>query len=422
MLILTGGLLLLSLVLAMSLQNVISKPILRLTETARTISRSKDYSLRVRKVTEDEIGMLCDEFNGLLDQVEHGKKEQDITEKALRESENRYRILVESSPQAVYLEQERRIIYANHAALHLYGCRSIADLEGLGLTALFPNLDAALKKHKSGPIEHTLIRSDGKSVPVEVSFIVTVFEGKTALQVLAWDITESKNLRLAAERVQRLASLGEFSAILAHEIRNSLGAIALNMKTLSERLEIPPEYRKTFTNMELGTQRIQDIIKGILDFARPAPPSLRRVNLHRLLENSIHAMEGEFDQASISVVRDYDPSDPEVSVDPGQIGQVFVNLLLNARRAMLPGGKITISTRAADSMVEVKIADTGKGIAPENLERIFDPFFTTTPSGAGLGLAFVSRILEQHRAPIFVESKLDAGTVFTIQFRTEEGQ
>lgn len=419
LLLLTAGLLVLSFVLALRLQNVISKPILNLADTTRKISQSKDYSLRVQKVSEDEIGVLSDEFNSLLSQVEQGRLEQEVAEQALRESENRYRILVESSPQAVYLEQEGHIIYANHAALRLYGCHSQADLQGIGLTALFPNWDAALKKHKSGPLEHALVRSDGTSIPVEISFIVTVFKGKTAMQVLAWDITESRNMRMAAERVQRLAALGEFSAILAHEIRNSLGAIALNMKTLSERLEIPDQYRKTFSNMELGMQRIQDIIKGILDFARPAPPSLRRVRLHRVLDNSIHAMESELDRASVTLVRDYDPNDPEVSVDPGQIGQVFVNLLLNARRAMEVGGRITISTRAVNSLVEVKVADTGKGIAPENLKRIFDPFFTTTPSGAGLGLAFVSRILEQHGAPIFVDSKLNEGTVFTIHFSTD---
>lgn len=419
LLLLTGGLLLGSFFLALRLQTVISGPILELAETTKVISARQDYSMRLKKSGEDEIGRLCSEFNNLLEHVERGKQQRDMAENALRESENRYRVLVESSPQAVFLEQEGGIIYANPAGIRLYGCHSVLDLRGKPLSSIFPNWNIALKKQRSGPVEHVLVRSDGSLVPVQASFIVTVFQGKTALQVLAWDITETKNMRQAAERVERLAALGEFSAIFAHEIRNSLGAITLNLKTLSERLEIPDAYKKTFSNMELGTQRIQDIIKGILDFARPAPPSLRRVNLHRLLDNSIHALEGELEQASITLVRNYDPQDPEVLVDPGQIGQVFVNLLLNARHAMPPGGKITLATALNDSGVELKVTDTGKGIAPENMERIFDPFYTTTSGGAGLGLAYVSRILEQHHATIYVESKLNIGTTFTIHFATE---
>lgn len=419
LLLLAAALMMGSFLLALWLQRVISRPIVELANTTRTMSEQQDYSMRLQKSSEDEIGHLCDEFNNLLQQVERGKQQRDEAEQALRESENRYRVLVESSPQAVYLEQQGGIIYANAAGLQLYGCSSMRDLRGAPLSNLFPNWNAAIKKQRSGPIEHVLIRSDGTSLPVEASFIVTVFQGETALQVLAWDVTEKRNMRQAAERVERLAAVGEFSAILAHEIRNSLGAIILNLKTLSERLEIPEAYRKTFDNIEVGTQRIQDIIKGILDFARPAPPSLRKVSLHRVLDNSIHAVEGELEHAGIQLTRDYEANDPVVLVDPGQIGQVFVNLLLNAKHAMQPGGKITISTRRIESGIEMKVTDTGKGIAPQDIDRIFDPFFTTTPAGAGLGLAFVARILEQHNASIFVESKVAAGTTFTIQF-TEE--
>lgn len=419
LLLLAAALMMGSFLLALWLQRVISRPILELANTTRTMSERQDYSMRLQKSSEDEIGRLCDEFNNLLQQVERGKQQRDEAEQALRESENRYRVLVESSPQAVFLEQRGGIIYANAAALRLYGCPSIRDMRGKLLSDLFPNWNIAIKKQRSGPVEHVLIRSDGNSLPVEASFIVTVFQGETALQVLAWDVTEKRNMRQAAERVERLAAVGEFSAILAHEIRNSLGAITLSLKTLSERVPIPEAHKKTFDNIELGTQRIQDIIKGILDFARPAPPSLRKVGLHRVLDNSIRAVEGELDNAGIQVARDYETSDPEMFIDPGQIGQVFVNLLLNAKHAMQPGGKITISTRRIESAIEVKVTDTGKGIASQDIDRIFDPFFTTTPAGAGLGLAFVARILEQHNASIFVESKVGVGTTFTIQFNEE---
>jgi PAS domain S-box-containing protein len=414
--LLTVLLLALSFALALIFQKIISTPIMQMVRTTRAIARTNDYTLRMNILSEDEIGILSREFNNMLDRIVKGSEARDVAEEALRDSENRYRLLIESSPQAIYLEQDDRIIYANLAGLKLYGCQSIEQMKEIGLSTLFPDSDLVLQTYKSAPVEHKLRRSDGKLVDVELSFIMTIFHGRPARQVLAWDISEAKALRQSAERVQRLAALGEFSAILAHEIRNSLGSITLNMTIISERVQLPENHLKTFANMQLGVQRIQQVIKGILDFARPMPPSLTHVNLHRILDRSIQAMESEIEQAGIEIIRQYDPSDPEVVVDPAQIDQVFVNLLANANHAAPPGSKITVSTMRKGSVLEVTISDTGKGIPAADLERIFDPFFTTKPFGSGLGLALVSRILEQHQIPISVESEIDKGTVFTIRF------
>lgn len=416
---LAAGLIALSFLLAVFLQNIVTKPLRELAQATRSISEKQDYSIRVRKSSSDEIGALCDEFNGMLAQLERRESERIRVEEALRESEDRYRLLVESSPQGVFLEQEQRIIFVNSAGLRLTGCASIDDLHQRTLASLFTEL--AREASGGVTVETGLIRSDGKTIGVEATFISTVYQGRVANQALVRDITESRNLRQAAERMHRLASLGEFSAMLAHEIRNALASISLNVRTLGERLEIPESSARTFNNLQAAIERIQDLIKSMLDFARPAPPALRKVKIQKVLESSVLMVENDLRRAGIEVGYSFDGATPDLLLDPNQCSHVFVNLLLNAKQAMAAGGRITIGIKNLGSVVEVKIADTGKGIPQNNLERIFDPFFTTNPGGVGLGLAVVARILEQHEAQVLVDSKVGEGTVFTVLFPVERG-
>jgi signal transduction histidine kinase len=265
-------------------------------------------------------------------------------------------------------------------------------------------------------IEVKFIRHDGKLLDGEATFINTMYEGKPAIQALARDITETKYLRQKAERMERLAALGQLSTTIAHEIRNPLGSISLNFQYLARRLEIPPLLHKTLRDIEDGMARIKNIIEGILGFARTALPALQKNNVHKVLDSAVNSVMSELKQAGVAVKKNYAAVQPEVMIDANQIVQVCVNLFLNAKEAMGNGGQITISTISRENSLEVQIEDTGEGIAPENLKKIYDPFFTTRTNGIGLGLAVVLRILEQHHAPIFVESQAGAGTKFIIKF------
>jgi signal transduction histidine kinase len=265
-------------------------------------------------------------------------------------------------------------------------------------------------------IEVKFIRHDGKLLDGEVTFINTVYQGKPAIQALARDITETKQLRQKAERMERLAALGQLSTTIAHEIRNPLGSISLNFQYLARRLEIPPPLHKTLRDIEDGMARIKNIIDGILGFARTALPALKKNNVHKVLDSAVNSIASELEQAGVTIKKNYAALQPEVMIDANQIVQVCINLFLNAKEAMGKGGLLTISTISREDSLEIQIEDTGEGIAPENLKKIYDPFFTTRTKGIGLGLAVVSRILEQHHAPIFVESQTGAGTKFTIKF------
>lgn len=355
---------------------------------------------------------------------------EDITafkqvEEALRQSEERYRGLIESSPQAIFVEQAGKLVYINPAGLRLMGYGALSEHNGQGLKHLFDQQEEcplekfSRIKRDGGPppvIEVKFIRKEGKLLDGEVTFINTMYQGQPAIQALARDITETKYLRQKAESLERLAALGQLSATIAHEIRNPLGSISLNFQALARRLKIPPPLHKTLRDIENGMVRIQNIINGILGFARTTLPVLQKNNVHKVLDSAVNSVTTELARAGITIQRNYAARQPEALIDANQIVQVCVNLFLNAKAAMRSGGQLTISTISRENSLELQIEDTGEGISPENLKKIYDPFFTTRNNGIGLGLAVVLRILEQHHAPIFVESQVGTGTKFTIKF------
>jgi PAS domain S-box-containing protein len=413
MLSLLAALVVFSFLLALRFQRVISRPLIDLAQATKRVTDERDYTIRVTTDSSDEVGVLFTGFNRMLGQIQQRKEERDRAESALRESEHRYRVLVESSPEVIVLEQENKIIYGNLASARVTGY-SPEELQNKSVREL---LQQSMENSTEAlPQEAVMIRKDGARVDVEMLSVKTTHDGQPAVQYLIRDVTESKSLREAAQRMERLAALGEFSAMLAHEIRNAIGSVALNVRLLTDRLEVPENFKRNLQNMELGVQRTQEIIKAILDFARPATPRLQKVSVNKLIDSSIHLVEQDLDQHGVVVERRYDSSQPFVEVDVNQISQALMNLFLNARQAMENGGKITVRTADRDDAVEIQIVDTGKGIPAENIDKIFDPFFTTTPRGVGLGLAFVWRILETNNAKISVESAVGSGTQFTVRF------
>lgn len=414
MIALMAAVLFLTFLIAMQLQRLISKPILALTEITQKVSEKADYTLRVESDSKDEIGILSQGFNNMLMQIQKRQFERSQALAALQESEERYRNLVETTPEAIFVEQNQKLVYMNPAGLRLLGYSTL-ELMDQKLEKFIPNY-SDLVRATILPIEAKFIRKDGKLLDVELTFFGTIYAGQSAIQCLARDITESKNLRIAAQRMERLAALGELSAMIAHEIRNSQGSISLNFRNLSDHLKVPDPHQRTFNNIDLGIQRIQEIINGILNFARPLQPTLRKVDIRKVIDSSVHTIEKEMESSGIQLMRRYDASLPEVVIDPVQINQVLINLYLNAKQAMRSGGTLTISAIVRSDFVEISVQDTGIGICPENLDKIFNPFFTTRSEGIGLGLAIVSRILEQHKSQIFVESEPGSGTKFIIRF------
>ncbi|MBZ5542323.1 MAG: hypothetical protein LAO07_01420 [Acidobacteriia bacterium] len=211
-------------------------------------------------------------------------------------------------------------------------------------------------------------------------------------------------------RSERLAALGQLSAGLAHEIRNPLGVIKGSSEMLNKKLQTSdPVTSELAGYISSEVNRLNTIVTRFLDFARPAQLELRREQIAPLVDRALKAAHDRWPDAKVQVERVYAEGLPTVPLDADLCEQVFTNLFLNAYEAMgSEGGNLRVKIAAANSHgrsgVEVAIEDTGPGIPAEMLQQIFNPFFTTKKSGIGLGLSIVSKIVDDHRGGIRVES------------------
>lgn len=227
---------------------------------------------------------------------------------------------------------------------------------------------------------------------------------------------------------EKMSALGQFSAGVAHEIKNPLTGVLTYIKLMQKNIQENKINLQDFKNrlsiMEQETERCVKIIKNLLDFAKQSEPSFKDTEINTLLESSLSLIQHHAELENVKIVKKLSSDLPTVKVDPDQIQQVFVNIILNAIQAMQPsGGTLTIETgRYGEEGIYVKFTDTGCGISEENMKKLFTPFFTTKPKGSGLGLAVCYGIIEKHRGKIEVESKLGEGTSFTIILNRKNGE
>ena len=219
-------------------------------------------------------------------------------------------------------------------------------------------------------------------------------------------------------QADKLASIGQLSSGLAHEINNPLGII-LGYTQLLARNETPGSQKhEDLKVIEKHVKACKAIVEGLLNFARNAKPQQRPVRLNDLIDDVLAFAQRRSGAAAPTIVKAYDPDLPEVTLDAEKIRQVIINLLMNARHATGDKGTIVIGTAcdAPNNRVRIRVRDDGYGIAKENLGRIFDPFFTTKPTGegTGLGLAVSYGIIQSHGGHIEVTSEPGLGTEFVV--------
>jgi signal transduction histidine kinase/HD-like signal output (HDOD) protein/CheY-like chemotaxis protein len=219
-------------------------------------------------------------------------------------------------------------------------------------------------------------------------------------------------------KTQRLAAVGQLAAGAAHEINNPLAIISARAQLLAMRAS-DEAMKKGLRQMVDQIDRISAILGSLMDFARPASPSMQQITPREVMDRVLGLVEGGLSSQAITIERYYDPAVPEIKADSRQMEQVLLNLVLNAQHAMENGGGVIgveISYAPASDTVTFTVSDTGVGIPPENIEKIFDPFFTTKGEGkgTGLGLSTAYGIIEAHKGRIEVESVPRKGTVFHV--------
>jgi len=215
---------------------------------------------------------------------------------------------------------------------------------------------------------------------------------------------------------EKLASLGKIAAGVAHEINNPLTSILLNTHLLLERAGGDADRAETLGLIADETTRCATIVRGLLEFARQTPSQTAPTDLNEVVERTLLLLEKQATVRNIRIVKELGASLPRIEADRNKLQQVFSNLAINACEAMPGGGTLTVGSRLSrdGTRIEVRFADTGVGIARENIPRLFDPFFTTKSFGTGLGLSVSYGIVRQRGGTILVQSEVGRGTVFTV--------
>jgi PAS domain S-box-containing protein len=228
---------------------------------------------------------------------------------------------------------------------------------------------------------------------------------------------ESTNRKITEQaliRSERLAVVGRLLASLAHEINNPLQAISSCVDLITEYSLSKEEIQQNLKSIQEEINRLTQISRRILDFSRPGKTTLVKIDIRDVLEHTLKISKKQIEHDRIIVQTNFADTIPEVMASADELGQVILNLIINAIQSMEGGGKIIISVMVNDPNVEISISDTGKGIPENQLRSIFDPFFSTKSEGSGLGLAVSSKIIERFGGMLTAESQVNHGSVFRI--------
>lgn len=273
--------------------------------------------------------------------------------------------------------------------------------------------------------EIVLHHRTGTTLPVSVSTAPlgtgTTVDCPVGVVGVLEDLSEIKAMEAERRRLDRLAALGEMSAVVAHEIRNPIAGIAAGIDYVTRHApKDSPEYEGA-AMMRGEIQRVNRILEDILFVARPTRLRLSSEDISQILESVLKRCSAQVKESQVKVISHYGENLPHLRVDRQRLEQVFTNLIINATQAMPQGGELSLQTDLAPGQngtaveqVRVVIADTGPGIPVEAQQQIFEPFFTTKTRGTGLGLTVARRIVEEHGGTIKVQSEAARGTCFVI--------
>ncbi len=232
-------------------------------------------------------------------------------------------------------------------------------------------------------------------------------------------ITIEEQLR----RAEKLSTLGEMAAVLAHEIRNPLGSIRGTAEILKDDYR-PGDPKHEFIEIQIKeTERLNRVVEDFLHMARPQPADMKPCPVQEELETIVTLVSSDARERNIKLVMQPPPAPVIIRADGEKLRQAFLNIVINALQATKPGGSVIIATKTyQDGLCEIQFRDTGPGMDEETRKRIFEPFFTTKPDGTGLGLAITKKIIESHGGTLLVESETGRGTTVFVRLPQQTGE
>jgi PAS domain S-box-containing protein len=348
-------------------------------------------------------------------------------EQALRESEEKFRALSEASAEGIVMHQRGTIVLSNATAERMYRTppggligKQLLDYVAPASRELVRRMSAA---GHTGPYEGIAMRADGTTFPAEVHARMTTYRGEPTRLVTVHDISEKKGLEASLVLADRMASMGRIAAGVAHELNNPLAYVLMNLELAigahKSDAHGPSEVLHALSEARRGADRVKRIVRDLTAVVRTSEDPTGSADLRRVIEYARTVAQHEIKHRAELVVDIEDA--PHVVGDEMRLGQVLLNLLVNAAHAIPEGAsdrnRITVTVQKAPAgNVAIEVSDTGVGIPSEHLARIFDPFFTTKPvgSGTGLGLSICHGIVSSFGGAIEVESEVGRGTTFRV--------
>jgi PAS domain S-box-containing protein len=358
----------------------------------------------------------------------------DSTRRTLEEVKGLARNILQSIPTGVLTLNRAGVITAVNPMAEVVLKRSGADLLGHEYKSVFAEgdtireaLDDALRSQEySSQKDVPYITHDGIVHTIRIGTAeLTGDDGQPAGVILqAQDVTEWLNLERRVLVADKLAALHTLSGGVAHELRNPLSAMDLNLHLLDEALKerggVTQDVAHYLQVVNAECRRLSVILDNFMRFARPTSMGLHEVDLRKVIEHIMALMQFEAQERKIQFEERIEEALPTVFGEETQISQVLVNIVVNAFHAMPGGGRCSIIAQARRNVdhrwVEIVVSDTGVGIKKEDLSHLFEPFYTTKVSGTGLGLAIAYRIMQDHGGSILVSSVPGSGTTVAVQF------
>ena len=368
---------------------------------------------------------------------------QHLAKEALRESEDRFRSLVENAPVGILIVRKGRIVFKNPALGRLFGeipdripFRDLGPAHPEDLEK-FEYLCEVVERAESGwhAMDLRFILPKGDAGQKMIRWVYcqtgqTEYRGGTAALVVLDDMTRMKDLEQIVSTREKLSIIGQMAAGIAHEIRNPLSGINMNVSTLEHVVvnlaTVSPEERKKLgeivSQAKGASDKIATVIRRVMDFSKPVPPKLGRVDVNQVIQEALVFSSATLRKSGIEVETSLLPGLPKCTADPRLLEQVLLNLITNAVQALenVEGRKrLGVATAQDNGAVLIRVFDNGPGVPVHLRKKIFSPFYTTRKTGHGIGLSFSHRIIENHGGTLSASGNDWGGAEFRIALPVE---
>jgi PAS domain S-box-containing protein len=345
----------------------------------------------------------------------------------LRQSQLKYKTLVEEITDGYFVVQKEAIVFANQAFCHMHGC-TLEEVLGRKFFLFVAPDDrkkvlsiyrrSLTKRFVPRTFEYLRLTQDGKMFPTEILAKNTHYEKRLSSIGICRDITQRLQMEQRVRESERMAYIGQITTSLSHEIRNPLSAVKMNLQILQNHPRLRGNDSRRIDISVREVMRLERILNQLLDFAKPLRMEFVPVDINHLVISCEELLDMKLTEEKIDIVTDLDPAVPLIRADGERLSQALINLMLNAIEASPMEGRIRIRTRffpdGGNSQTRITVEDEGAGVSEKDRHEIFTPFFTTKSKGTGLGLAIIKRIVEAHGGGVEVSSVPPAGASFTI--------